>query len=89
MESEQKVAVITGASQGVGASLVQGFREIGYGVLANSRSIKATHFGDDPAILTVDGDIAVPGDHSPHHRRGHGALRPDRHAGKQRWPFHL
>jgi NAD(P)-dependent dehydrogenase (short-subunit alcohol dehydrogenase family) len=30
MHSEKKVAVITGASQGIGASLVQGFRDIGY-----------------------------------------------------------
>ena len=60
MESKQKVAVITGASQGIGASLVQGFREIGYGVVANARSIKPSDFGDDPAILAVGGDIAVP-----------------------------
>ena len=60
MESEQKVAVITGGSRGIGASLVQGFREMGYGVVANARSIKPSDFGDDPAILTVDGDIAVP-----------------------------
>ena len=60
MKSERKVAVITGASQGIGAGLVQRFRAIGYGVLANSRSIKTTDFGDDPAILAVGGDIAVP-----------------------------
>ena len=60
MESEQKVAVITGASRGIGAGLVQGFRRIGYGVIANSRSIKATDFGNDPAVLAVSGDIAVP-----------------------------
>jgi hypothetical protein len=35
LASEQKVAVITGASQGIGASLVKGFREIGYGIVAN------------------------------------------------------
>ena len=60
MDSEQKVAVITGASQGIGAGLVKGFREIGYGVVANSRSIKQSDIGEDPAILAVDGDIAVP-----------------------------
>ena len=60
MESKQKVAVITGASRGIGAGLVQGFRAIGYGVVANSRSITPSDFGDDPAILAVGGDIAVP-----------------------------
>ena len=55
MASEQKVVVITGASRGIGASLVEGFRKIGYGVVANSRSIDTA---DDPAVLVVDGDIA-------------------------------
>lgn len=58
--SEQKVAIITGASQGIGAALMRGFREIGYGVVANSRSIGEHDAGGDPAILTVDGDIADP-----------------------------
>lgn len=57
MPFEQKVVAITGASRGIGASLVEGFRKIGYGVVANSRSIDAA---DDPAVLVVDGDIAGP-----------------------------
>ncbi len=60
MNSGQKVALITGASQGIGASLVNGFREIGYGIIANSRSIESSDFGEDPAILAVGGDITVP-----------------------------
>jgi NAD(P)-dependent dehydrogenase (short-subunit alcohol dehydrogenase family) len=60
MTNEQKVAVITGASRGIGAGLVKGFREIGYGVVANSRSIRRSDVADDPAILIVDGDIAGP-----------------------------
>jgi NAD(P)-dependent dehydrogenase (short-subunit alcohol dehydrogenase family) len=60
MTNEQKVAVITGASRGIGASLVKGFREIGFGVVANSRSISKSDVADDPAILIVDGDIAGP-----------------------------
>ena len=52
-----KVAVITGASQGIGASLVQGFRDRGYRVVANSRSIKASESAD---LVTVAGDIADP-----------------------------
>jgi hypothetical protein len=43
MLSEQKVAVITGASQGIGASLMKGFREIGYGVVAYSRCRREGH----------------------------------------------
>ncbi|MEI5011040.1 SDR family oxidoreductase [Streptomyces sp. PmtA] len=51
----QKVAVVTGASQGIGAGLVAGYRELGYGVVATSRSIAAS---DDPEVVTVQGDIA-------------------------------
>jgi NAD(P)-dependent dehydrogenase (short-subunit alcohol dehydrogenase family) len=59
MSAEPKVAIITGASQGIGAGLVRGFRERGYRVVANSRSIKPEAFTDRD-ILTVDGDIADP-----------------------------
>ena len=58
MSSEQKVAIITGASQGIGASLVKAYLDIGYRVVANSRSIQARDFVHDPGILTVAGDIA-------------------------------
>ena len=55
MSSEKKVAVITGASQGMGAALVEAYRDLGYGVVATSRSIRPT---DDDQILAVPGDIA-------------------------------
>jgi NAD(P)-dependent dehydrogenase (short-subunit alcohol dehydrogenase family) len=51
--TEQKVAVVTGASQGIGAALVTAFRARGYRVVATARSITP------PA---VDGIVAVPGD---------------------------
>jgi NAD(P)-dependent dehydrogenase (short-subunit alcohol dehydrogenase family) len=60
MPSEQKVVIITGASRGIGASLMRGFREIGYCVVANSRSITNSEVASDPAIVVVDGDIAEP-----------------------------
>jgi NAD(P)-dependent dehydrogenase (short-subunit alcohol dehydrogenase family) len=53
----RKVVVITGASQGIGAALVTAYRELGYAVVANSRSITPS---DDPMVLTVAGDIADP-----------------------------
>jgi NAD(P)-dependent dehydrogenase (short-subunit alcohol dehydrogenase family) len=60
MTTERKVAVITGASQGIGASLVEGFHRLGYGVIANSRSISRADIPRDPAIVVIDGDIASP-----------------------------
>jgi len=57
-KSTPKVAVITGASRGIGAGLVIAYRKLGYAVVANSRSITPS---DDPMVLTVDGDIAAPG----------------------------
>src|SRR6266702_2661904 len=40
MSTEQKVAVVTGASQGIGAGILQAFRDRNYRVVATSRSIK-------------------------------------------------
>lgn len=60
MQSTRKVAIITGASQGIGSGLVKGFREAGCRVVANSRSIKAGDAADNPDILQVAGDIADP-----------------------------
>ncbi|UNB53694.1 SDR family NAD(P)-dependent oxidoreductase [Mycolicibacterium sp. YH-1] len=56
--STPRVAIITGASQGIGAALVSGYRKLGYAVAANSRTIGD---GDDPMVLAVPGDIAQPG----------------------------
>jgi NAD(P)-dependent dehydrogenase (short-subunit alcohol dehydrogenase family) len=51
-----RVAVITGASQGIGASLVPAYRKLGYAVLGTSRTMAPS---DDPMIATVRGDIAT------------------------------
>src|SRR5258707_6195373 len=51
------VAIITGASQGIGAGIVQAYRKLGYAVVANSRRITCS---GEPCVLTVPGDIAAP-----------------------------
>ena len=58
MTTTQPVAVITGASQGIGEALVTAYRKMGYAVVANSRSIEAS---DDPMVLAVAGDIGQAG----------------------------
>jgi NAD(P)-dependent dehydrogenase (short-subunit alcohol dehydrogenase family) len=57
MGQEQKVVIITGASQGFGAGLVKAYRDRNYRVVANSRSIKPS---SDPDILAVAGDVSDP-----------------------------
>jgi NAD(P)-dependent dehydrogenase (short-subunit alcohol dehydrogenase family) len=57
MSTHQKVVVVTGASQGIGADVVKAFRKLDYRVVATARSIKPS---DDPNILAVAGDIGNP-----------------------------
>jgi NAD(P)-dependent dehydrogenase (short-subunit alcohol dehydrogenase family) len=52
---QQKVAIVTGASQGIGAGIVAAFNRAGYAVVATSRSIEPS---GEPDVLTVNGDIA-------------------------------
>jgi NAD(P)-dependent dehydrogenase (short-subunit alcohol dehydrogenase family) len=56
-EASQKVAIITGGSQGIGAGLVTAYRRQGWSVVATARTMRAA---EDPDVLTVDGDIADP-----------------------------
>jgi NAD(P)-dependent dehydrogenase (short-subunit alcohol dehydrogenase family) len=53
-----KVAIITGASRGIGAGLVAGFRDSGYAAVGTSRSICPSDASD---YLSVQGDIADAG----------------------------
>ena len=55
MGAQQKVAIVTGASQGIGAALVKAYRDRDYRVIATARSIKPS---DDPDVLVIPGDIA-------------------------------
>ena len=55
MSNDRKVAVITGASQGIGAALVKAYRDRNYRVIATARSIKPSDDGD---VVAVAGDIA-------------------------------
>ncbi len=55
MSESKRVAIITGASQGIGAGLTDAFRRAGYVVVATSRSIPHSAESD---LLTVQGDIA-------------------------------
>jgi len=52
-----KVAVVTGASQGIGAATVAAYRKLGWNVVATARTIKPS---DDPGVLAVPGDLADP-----------------------------
>ncbi len=57
MSKEQKVAIITGASQGIGSALVKAYRSRNFRVVATSRSIEES---GDRDIAAVRGDIAKP-----------------------------
>lgn len=57
MSQHQKVAIVTGASQGLGAGIARAFLARGYRVVGTSRSIQPSH---DPNYLTIAGDIGDP-----------------------------
>jgi len=58
---QRKTAIVTGASQGIGAGLVEAFVKLGYNVVGNSRNItKANPFPASANLALVDGDIGDP-----------------------------
>src|SRR3982075_2349551 len=58
MANSAKTAIVTGASQGIGAGLVEAFLKRGYSIVANSRNItKANPFAAAANVALVDGDI--------------------------------
>jgi NAD(P)-dependent dehydrogenase (short-subunit alcohol dehydrogenase family) len=56
-KTDRRVAIITGASQGIGAGLVDGYRQRGWAVVANALTIEPSQ---DPDVLTVAGDVSDP-----------------------------
>jgi NAD(P)-dependent dehydrogenase (short-subunit alcohol dehydrogenase family) len=57
MSGQQKVAIVTGGSQGIGAALVEGFRRRDYVVVTVARSLQE---GMTAGVLALRGDIAEP-----------------------------
>src|SRR2546427_10387496 len=61
MSDPRKTAIVTGASQGIGAGLVKGFVERGFNVVANSRKVtQSTEVAASNHVALVDGHIGEP-----------------------------
>jgi len=61
MSGPRKTAIVTGASQGIGAGMVNRFVERGYNVIANSRKMtRSTEVTASDQVALVDGDIGEP-----------------------------
>jgi NAD(P)-dependent dehydrogenase (short-subunit alcohol dehydrogenase family) len=61
MTSGRKTAIVTGASRGFGAGIVNGFLQLGFNVVANSRTISASReVWASSNVALVDGHIGDP-----------------------------
>src|SRR5207248_7041715 len=61
MSSPRKTAIVTGASQGIGAGIVKGFVERGFNVVANSRKVtQSAEVAASDRVALVDGHIGEP-----------------------------
>jgi NAD(P)-dependent dehydrogenase (short-subunit alcohol dehydrogenase family) len=59
--SERKTAIVTGASQGIGAGVVRAFVERGFNVVANSRTVtRSAEVAASDRVALVDGHIGEP-----------------------------
>ena len=66
--ASKKTVIVTGASQGIGAAVVQAFLGRRYNVIATSRSVSKAAFAKLPNLALVDGDIGQ-GATAERHRR--------------------
>jgi NAD(P)-dependent dehydrogenase (short-subunit alcohol dehydrogenase family) len=55
--ASKKTVIVTGASQGIGAAVVQSLLDRGYNVVATSRNVTKSGFALSPNLALVDGDI--------------------------------
>src|SRR6516165_2020911 len=61
MSSQRKTAIVTGASQGIGAAVVKAFVRRGYNVVATARSMtQSSEVAASDSVALVDGDIGEP-----------------------------
>src|SRR6202451_4128943 len=61
MSVPRKTAIVTGASQGIGAGIVNGFVERGFNVVANSRKVsQSAEVAASDQVALVDGHIGEP-----------------------------
>ena len=61
MTDHRKTAIVTGASQGIGAGIVKAFIERGFNVVANSRKVtQSTEVAASDHVALVDGHIGEP-----------------------------
>src|SRR3989454_4168670 len=61
MNGQRKTAIVTGASQGIGAGIVKGFVERGFNVVANSRKMtQSTEIAASNHVALVNGHIGEP-----------------------------
>src|SRR5437660_10051888 len=61
MSSQRRTAIVTGASQGIGAGIARAFVERGFNLVANSRKVtQSTEVAASDRVALVDGDIGQP-----------------------------
>jgi NAD(P)-dependent dehydrogenase (short-subunit alcohol dehydrogenase family) len=61
MSSQPKTAIVTGASQGIGAGIVNALVERGFHVVANSRNVtRSTEVAASDQVALVDGHMGEP-----------------------------